>query len=374
MRVLIAGPLPDPIDGCSYANQVLLLALRSRGFTVEAVNTAARVIYGQHGRFSLRKALAFVLVYRGLPRVASTDVVYLTPGQTFFGLIKYAPFMALAKVLRKPYVIHLHGNHLGAHYAGLHGMKRLLFRLCVQGAAAGIVLSDSLKANFEGLLPTSRVFVVENFAGDALYESPEQAKSVDLLRVLYLSNLMREKGVLVLLEALQQLKRRGVRFHARLAGQLETGIEADVRQGLESLDGCTEYMGPVRGEAKRQVLEEANVFVLPTYYPMEGQPISLLEGMATGNVILTTDHAGIPDVVGPNQGILIPVRDAEALADALQRIADDLSGAISRFSESNRAYARSRFTETSFVSKVLAVLEHVKPKRNTNQLLPHEPS
>ena len=37
--------------------------------------------------------------------------------------------------------------------------------------------------------------------------------------------------------------------------------------------------------------------MLPTYYKMEGQPISILEAMATGNVILTTRHAGIPDVV-----------------------------------------------------------------------------
>lgn len=374
MRVLIVGPLPEPIDGCSYANQVLLSALRGRGLTAEAVDTAARVISGQHGRFSLKKVLAFVLFYRHIPRVAHTDVVYLTPGQTFFGLLKYAPFMALAKVFSKPYVIHLHGNHLGAQYANLTGLKRLLFRLSVKGAAAGIVLSESLRANFDGLLPATRVFVVENFAGDALFEPPPNAKEAGQLRVLYLSNLMRDKGVLVLLDALQRLKHRGVDFHARLAGQLESGIREDICQGLENLGEYAEYLGPVRGEAKRRVLEEANVFVLPTHYPMEGQPISILEGLATGNVIVTTRHAGIPDIVGPEHGFLIPVRDVEALADALQHIANDLPAALRRYSESNRVYARSRFTETAFANRVLAVLEHATQKRYETKILPHDPA
>lgn len=374
MRVIIVGPFPDPIDGCSYANQVLLLSLRSRGLAVHALDTADRVISGQHGRFSLKKVLSFSVAYLGLPRVARADVVYLTPGQTFFGLLKYAPFMVLAKLLRKPYVLHLHGNHLGAHYARLTGLKRVLFRLCVQGASAGIVLSESLRANFDGLLPASRVFVVENFAGDALFEPPAHTKSVDRLHVLYLSNLMRDKGVLVLLEALQRLKHRGVDFRARLAGQMEAGIEADIRRGLECLGESAEYLGPVRGEVKRRVLEDANVFVLPTHYPMEGQPISLLEGLATGNVIVTTCHAGIPDIVGPEHGFLIPVRDVDALADALQRIADDLTNALARYSESNRAYARSRFTETAFANRVLAVLEHAAHKRNATKRLQDEPT
>lgn len=374
MKVLIVGPLPDPIDGCSYANQVLVRALRNRGHSVETVDTASRSISGQHGSFSLKKTLAFVLSYLGLPLVVHAEVVYLTPGQTFFGLLKYAPFLALAKLLHKPCVIHLHGNHLGTHYAGLRGFMRWVFRRCVQQSAAGIVLSESLKSNFVGLLPEAKVFVVENFAGDALFAVPEHAKPSDRLRILYLSNLMRGKGILVLLEALHLLKTRGVPFQTVLAGQMEMGIETEIKHWLVLLDDCVEYIGPVNGEAKRNLLEEANVFALPTHYPMEGQPISILEGLATGNIIVTTDHAGIPDIVGPSQGILVPVKDANALADAFEKISVDLPTVLTRYSESNRAYARSRFTEGAFADRILAVLKHVVAEAAVNQVLPNEPT
>lgn len=324
------------------------------------VDTNVPLISGDQGdRFSWRKALNFVRVYHGLLRVASVDVVYMTPGQTFFGLLKYAPFMSFARLLRKPYVIHVHGNHLGNHYAQLNGIKKRLFNHYVSGAAAGIVLSESLRANFHGLLPMSKVFVVENFAGDALFDQPIATKSPTHLEVLYLSNLMREKGILVLLDALLLLKERAVPFHARIAGRMEIGIAAEVEQRLAQLDPEVEYAGPVKGQAKSDLLRDANVVVLPTYYIMEGQPIALLEAMATGNIIVTTPHAGIPDIVNESNGYLLPVRDAQALAACLGQIAADLPVEIARFCSHNRQTAAERFTEQAFAKKILAVLGRV---------------
>jgi glycosyltransferase involved in cell wall biosynthesis len=357
MKILLAGPLPDPMNGCSYANAVFYGRCSDAGYSVLVVDTNIPVISGNQGeRFSIRKTIGFLRAYRGLPGVALADVLYLTPGQTFFGLLKYAPFMSLAKLLRKPYVIHVHGNHLGDHYAQLEGIKRRLFHYFVSGAAAGIVLSESLRANFNGLLPTNKVFVVENFAGDSLFTTPLAAKSSARLEVLYLSNLMREKGILVLLDALLLLKEQSVPFHARIAGHLETGITTEVEQRLARLAPEVEYVGPVRGQAKLDLLNEANVFVLPTYYTMEGQPISLLEGMATGNIIVTTAHAGIPDIVGESNGYLLPTRDAHALAACLREIASDLPANVRRFSKHNRDVAAVRFTETAFSGKILDVL------------------
>ena len=51
------------------------------------------------------------------------------------------------------------------------------------------------------------------------------------------------------------------------------------------------------GEQKRKLLKECYIFALPTRYPNEGQPISILEAMGNGMFIITTNHAGIPDIV-----------------------------------------------------------------------------
>ncbi|MFT4256223.1 MAG: glycosyltransferase family 4 protein [Pseudoxanthomonas sp.] len=362
MKILLAGPLPEPVNGCSYANAVFRQHCTSAGHSMLVVDTNVPVISGKQGdRFSVRKALNFLRVYRGVSRVALADVVYMTPGQTFFGLLKYAPLMSLARILRKPYVIHVHGNHLGSHYSQLGGIKKRLFRHYVSGAAAGIVLSESLRANFDGLLPPDKVFVVENFAGDAIFGQPATTKTTTRLEVLYLSNLMREKGILILLDAFLLLKQQGVPFRARIAGHLETGISSEIEDRLARLTTEVEYIGPVKGQAKMDLLHEANVFVLPTHYTMEGQPISLLEGMAAGNIIVTTRHAGIPDIVDESNGYLLPVRDTPALAECLGRIAANLPAEIERFSSHNQFVARERFTEQAFVEKILAVLNRVTP-------------
>lgn len=364
MRILIAGPFPEPVNGCSYANAVFRHHCSNLGHSVLVIDTSVPVISGnQGGSFSLRKAMRFMHVYLKLTQITSADVVYMTPGQTFFGLIKYAPAMSIAKLCGKPYVIHVHGNHLGKHYTQLGGFKKWLFHYYISRAAAGLVLSKSLRSNFDGLLPPEKVFVVENFAGDAITSHPAAPKSTEQLELLYLSNLMREKGILDLLDALSILKQKGLKFTARIAGHLETGISAEVEGRLKGLAPEVTFAGPVAGQEKIDLLVNSNVFVLPTYYTMEGQPISLLEGMAAGNIIVTTRHAGIPDVVDESNGYLLPVRDSVALAECLLRIAENLPVELGRFSSHNRRVAKERFTEKSFVENILAVLAQ----------LPHSP-
>lgn len=338
----------------------------SRETRFDSINTNTAEINGEQGhRFSWRKAIAFLHTYAGLKKVGKADVVYLTPGQTFFGLLKYAPFMLACLLLRTPYVIHVHGNHLGTHYAQLGGMKRCIFHYFLSRAAAGIVLSASLRANFHDLLPASRIFVVENFAGQDLYALPQPAKPQDMLRILYLSNLMREKGILELLDALSTLQAQGITFHATLAGQLEAGIGPEVQSRLHKLGNAVHYAGLLSGQAKADALRQANVFVLPTYYAMEGQPISLLEGLATGNIIVTTRHAGIPDIIDESNGCLVPVRDSSAIAEVFADIAADIPAHLARYSAHNMAYAASRFTEKSFTDGILAVLQRVTSEGGT---------
>ena len=63
------------------------------------------------------------------------------------------------------------------------------------------------------------------------------------------------------------------------------------------LEEYVTYHCIVGGEAKRKLLKECYIFALPTKDPNEGQPISILEAMGNGMLIITTDHAGIPDIV-----------------------------------------------------------------------------
>ncbi|WP_164073743.1 glycosyltransferase family 4 protein [Stenotrophomonas maltophilia] len=365
LRVALVGPFPEPINGCSYANEVLYRRGRELGHSFVKVNTTtSQSISGRQGSvFSFRKFISFVAAYRRLPIILGADVTYITPGQTFFGLLKYAPFMAVSRLLQVPYVIHLHGNHLGSHYSTLRGIKRELFRICISRADAAIVLSESLRANFSELLPPECVHVVENFAGDDLFTSKDHVKDSSEMRVLYLSNLMREKGILELLDALALLKEKGIPFSAQIAGHMEEGIRGSVESRLALLVPEVTYIGPVSGQTKIDALHRSNVLVLPTYYSMEGQPIALLEGMACGNVLVTTRHAGIPDIVEETNGHLLPVRDIESISSCLEYISNNLESEIARVSEHNSKKAAERYTEARFADSISKLLQRIKSSK-----------
>ena len=107
MKILIIGPAPPPINGCSYANQVIATRLMKMGVEVELINTSSTTLSSKQGRFSVSKFADFVRNYINFTKVFGAQVVYMTPGQTFLGLVKYAPFMILCKLCGVPYVVHL---------------------------------------------------------------------------------------------------------------------------------------------------------------------------------------------------------------------------------------------------------------------------
>ncbi len=365
MKVLLIGPLPAPIDGCSYANSILCKNLKKNGISYRTINTNTKSVSSNQGsRFSLKKACRFISTYFHCHKMIQAKVVYFTPGQTFFGLVKYAPFILTCIAFRRPYIIHVHGNFLGKQYSLLKGIKAKAFRFLISKASAGIVLSTSLKSNFKNLLPSEKVHVVENFVADELFnQSSNIEKAKDKPRLLYLSNLMREKGILELLDALLLLKEQKIDFYAEFAGKIEQDIQDIVSEKLNSLGKNAKYLGIVKDNTKIAALRNANIFILPTYYTMEGQPISLLEGMASGNIIVTTKHAGIPDIVDGQNGFFVERNSPSSISKVIKAISLNLEQNVSKFSRFNTLYASKRFTENEFYSNIISIIQSVTPKK-----------
>lgn len=361
MKILIIGPFPKPINGCSLANEIFLKQLKTdSSITASIINTNSKNISSENvGQFSLNKVFSFLKVYKQIFNITKSDVIYTTPGQTFYGIVKYMPFYFYCLLIRKPYIIHIHGNHLGNEYKSLHGFNKWLFSYFIKKASAGIVLSNSLKNNFEGLLDSEKVFIVENFAQDDLVQKEEITKLKDKLRLLYLSNLMEEKGILDFLDSLILLKNEGILFSADIAGKIEDESEFIINNKFKELQGFIEYHGVVFGQQKIDLLEKSNVFILPTYYRMEGQPISLIEAMATGNIIVTTKFSGIPDIISKENGYFVKSNDPESIYNVLININKDLVTEVDKFNNTNIKYVKSHFTEAKFASKILNVINRV---------------
>lgn len=168
------------------------------------------------------------------------------------------------------------------------------------------------------------------------------------------ARLLRDKGIDEFIEAAQLSRQAGADIVWQLVGAPDAGNptsleEAYVRQQHEA--GIIEWLG--EREDIAAIYQQAHVAVLPSY--REGLPKSLIEAAACGRAIVTTDVPGCRDAIEPGlSGVLVPPRDAAALARAVGQLAKD-DERRQAMGAAGRRLAQSRFDVKSIVAQQLAV-------------------
>ncbi|WP_124979074.1 glycosyltransferase family 4 protein [Nonlabens xiamenensis] len=356
-KLLITGPFPLPITGVSLGTQIVYDEFKKKdNYQVQMVNTSYSRFDEKIGKLSLHKAWFYLKLQIFFYKVFRNDIIYITIGQTFYGVLKYALYILSASVANKQIVIHIHGNYLGKQYSELTGIKKRLFHFIMSRTNQGIVSSDSLKDNFRPFIPEDQIFSLKNFTLDELFVSDEvvHAKKYDRLHITYLSNLMLEKGIFELLEALLSLEEENVPYQARIAGNIAPENSDRVMQLLERLEH-TEYLGTVDVKEKTDLLTWSNIFILPTFYTMEAQPFAILEAMATGNMIITTPHAGIPDIFRDQiNGVYVEKQNADSITSQLKKVAAQPS-MIRNYGLHNVKEAREKYRIPQFADNLEAI-------------------
>lgn len=210
-------------------------------------------------------------------------------------------------------------------------------------------------------LPTNKVEMIRGSGVDLnLYEVTPEALGVPV--VLLPARLLVDKGIIEFVQAATLLRAKGISARFVLVGMVDSANPTSISQN--QLDewvaqGVVEHWG-YRTDMS-QVIASANLVVLPSY--REGMPKVLLEAAAAGRAVTTTDVPGCRDAIEPGvTGLLVPVRDAESLAVAIeqllanpeQRTAMGLAG---------RKLAEAEFDVRAVVDKHLAIYQRLLASR-----------
>lgn len=186
--------------------------------------------------------------------------------------------------------------------------------------------------------------------------------AADKMKVIFTARMVKEKGVLTLIKAAELLRKDyegKVEFW--LCGGLSTNPEAIKEDELCALcDGkYIQWLG-YRADV-RELLMQSHIVAFPSYY-REGVPKSLIEASAIGRPIVTTDSVGCRDVVvdGIN-GFLIPIKDAEALADRLRILFDNKELRVT-MGRKSREFAERDFSIEEVVGTHLEIYNRVVVK------------
>ena len=175
---------------------------------------------------------------------------------------------------------------------------------------------------------------------DLVHHLPEPMPD-GVMRFLMVGRLIQDKGVREFVAAAETVKARRPDIEFRLVGPTDpspNGVTAEEIDRWKSV-GAVDYAGPVLDV--RPEIAACHVLVLPSY--AEGLPRSTLEAMAAGRAVITTDAPGCADTVKNGEtGWVVPVRDAAAIAAAMERCIAD-PAFVYRAGKAGLAFARERF-------------------------------
>lgn len=201
----------------------------------------------------------------------------------------------------------------------------------------------------------ARCAVIPNWTADAAHLGLPVPDPAQVPAILFLGWVERDKGVFDLLEAASRLRARGApEFRVIIAGGgggLERARALAASLGLADRVEFTGWISPARCVG---LFADSAIFALPSL--VESLPNSMIEAMAAGRPVVVTPVGGIPGVIRDGEnGLIIPPRDPERLAEALGRLLSD-PGLRDRLGRAARADARVGFTPEAAAERLLDLI------------------
>ena len=201
-----------------------------------------------------------------------------------------------------------------------------------------------------GLLPASIPSVVVNGSGVDVAQFPVQPLPAGAPVFLMIARLLGDKGVREYADAARRVKSRHPEVRFQVVGWIDSNPDAIAQAELDAwvADGTLEFLGKL--DDVRPAIAASTVYVLPSY--REGTPRTVLEAMAMGRPIITTDAPGCREtVIDGDNGFLVPVQSVDALVEAMLKFIEDPALAP-RMGRRSRQIAEDKYD----VHKVNAVM------------------
>jgi len=234
----------------------------------------------------------------------------------------------------------------------------ILYRLALRYAAAVIFQNSDDEAFFRRhiLKPDARTYCVGGSGVDLTHYSKANFPPGPIT-FLMIARLLRDKGVFEFIEAARIVKRSNPDARFVLIGPLDPSPDAVALGELDVCvgEGTIEYRGAVADV--RPHIARCHVYMLPSY--REGTPRTVLEAMAMGRPIITTDVPGCRETIGHARanGRLVPARDPKALAEAAFEMLSLSPQALEAMGEASLNLARRRFDVEQVTAAILSIVE-----------------
>ena len=319
LRVFIATPFgAHGRGGIDRLTDLMVAGIHEQvGLAIKPVRLVTR---GQrnlfHASFVFARALMQFWIAAKRGQVDLVHINLASRGSTYRKMI----VAALARRLGIPYVVHVHSGRFDQFWqAATPRLASAIDRLFANSSAV-IVLGEYWAGVVSDRVPAARDRIV--VLANATLPSPSDCEpaSDGRVRITFLGKIGPNKGTQQLIEALATLADRSD-WTATICGNGAVEESRDLANRLGIADR-TIFPGWLDAQATASQLRQTDIFVLPSF--SEGLPMAILEAFAWGIAVVATPVGSIPEVIEHQRnGLIVPVGDVQALAQALRQLVQD---------------------------------------------------
>jgi glycosyltransferase involved in cell wall biosynthesis len=363
--VILVTPLPPPYGGIASYSENLYKGLIEKNIDVTVYDTSRfdhfrfynpdkkrnylRIINPLNFGFIL--ALFIDYFYFFFKILFKRNLVVHVHTSSFFGWWRSIIYVIISKILRKKTIFHVH-NAIDRFYVQESGvLGKLLIKTSLKIPDSIISLSHGIKNLLSDITkkpikPIYNGIDIKQFCPDKKYIRP--------YKMLFAGFVGPQKGVPDLLKALKKTKLDSTEVHLTVMG---VGDLIEMKELADSIEisNLVTFTGRVSEEEKTKLFNSHHIFVLPSYG--EGQPISILEGMASQMAIVSTNVGSIPEIIKRENGFLVDPGDIDELSSAILKLVrkEDLQ----KIGKKNREIASNTFTFDRVVQDNISNYEKV---------------
>jgi glycosyltransferase involved in cell wall biosynthesis len=363
-RIVITGPPVHALSGIATHVNLLLGSSVCRRFTLAHLCAGGEGLIEGFARRILRRLRTPVRLFMMLV-TWHPAILHINTSLNARSLPRDAALLLVAWLARCPVVWQVHGGSWIVELEGKQPMALPVLRLLLRFPRRVVVISGQDELGYAKVVASDRLRRIVN-AVQIPDLSARDAITVERagLRLTYIGRLVAGKGVLDLIDAMQIIAREhaAVPISLRIAGSgpLETQLRMKVEQS--GLAERVQLLGAMAGARKQQLLEQTDVFVLPTFLP-ERLPYALLESMAEGIPPVACAIGGVAELIEHRRtGLLVPPRRPDLLADAILQLASDRK-LLEQISRAARERIRDSYDLAGMADRFCALYDEIIDER-----------
>jgi len=350
--VIIIGKLPPPYFGPAIATEIILNSSLKKDFDLTHIDTRLNDSIQTMGTFGWKKILQLIAIYsRFFTACLKTNnkVVILPIAQQSAALYKDLVFILIGKLFRKKILLHLRGSNILNWFENTTNLNQKIFKFWFSRCAGAIVLGEKLRYLFQPFFSNEQIDVIPNGGN---YHFPEKIQS-QKIEVLYLANLMHNKGLDLLLNALSKMEPvLKDKLHCSVVGTWETETFKNECLSIITTKHLPVSIFPATGGMdKLQFFSNADLFVFTPRKP-EGHPWVIIEAMAAGLPIISTDQGAITEsVIDGYNGFIISHENEKSLTEKLTKLVTE-QNLMYEMSQNAKTQYNNHFTEKIMIEKL----------------------